>query len=105
MSLNSVVTLDGGEIGRAQAVQAAAAGIEPEAAMNPILIKPSGERHSQVIVMGTPYADADARSYGEMKHELRPIVADALADLRAATTSSSARAPAARPRSTCVTLT
>ena len=51
--------------------------------MNPILIKPSGERHSQVIVMGKPYADADARSYGELKHELRPIVAGALADLRA----------------------
>ncbi|HET9074535.1 MAG TPA: cobyric acid synthase [Solirubrobacteraceae bacterium] len=83
MALNSVVTPDGGEIGRAQAVQAAAAGIEPEIAMNPVLIKPSGERHSQVIVMGRPYADADARSYVEMKHALRPIVAAALADLRA----------------------
>jgi adenosylcobyric acid synthase len=82
MSLNSVVTPDGAEVGRAQAVQAAAAGIEPEAAMNPVLIKPSGERHSQVIVMGRPYADADARSYGAMKHELRPVVARALADLR-----------------------
>ena len=82
MALNSVVTLDGAEIGRAQAVQAAAAGLEPEAAMNPILIKPSGERHSQVIVMGRPYADADARSYQELKHELRPVVAQALAQLR-----------------------
>jgi adenosylcobyric acid synthase len=82
MALNSVVTPDGAEIGRAQAVQAAAAGVEPEAAMNPILIKPSGERHSQVIVMGKPYADADARSYREMKHELRPVVAAALAGLR-----------------------
>jgi adenosylcobyric acid synthase len=83
MALNSVVTRDGNEIGRSQAVQAAAAGVEPQAAMNPILIKPSGERHSQVIVMGQPYADASARSYQELKHELRPIVADALADLRA----------------------
>jgi adenosylcobyric acid synthase len=82
MALNSVVTLDGAEIGRAQAVQAAAAGLEPEAAMNPILIKPSGERHSQVMVMGRPYADADARSYQELKHELRPVVAQALAQLR-----------------------
>jgi adenosylcobyric acid synthase len=82
MALNSVVTRDGNEIGRSQAVQAQAAGVEPEAAMNPILIKPSGERHSQVIVMGRPYADASARSYQELKHELRPIVADALADLR-----------------------
>jgi adenosylcobyric acid synthase len=83
MALNSIVTLDGREIGRSQAVQAAAAGVEPEAAMNPILIKPSGERHSQVIVMGKPYADASARSYQELKHELRPIVAAALCDLRA----------------------
>jgi adenosylcobyric acid synthase len=83
MSLNSVVTRDGSEIGRAQAAQAAAAGIEPEAAMNPILLKPSGERHSQVMVMGTPYADADARSYHALKDELRPVVAAALADLRA----------------------
>jgi adenosylcobyric acid synthase len=82
MALNSVVTPDGAEIGRAQAVQAAAAGLEPEAAMNPILIKPSGHRHSQVIVMGTPYGDADAHSYQELKHELRPVVAAALADLR-----------------------
>jgi adenosylcobyric acid synthase len=83
MALNSVVTPGGAEIGRAQAVQAAAAGVEPEAAMNPVLIKPSGERSSQVIVMGSPYGDADARSYQSMKSELRPIVEDALADLRA----------------------
>jgi adenosylcobyric acid synthase len=82
MALNSVITASGAEVGRAQAVQAAAAGVELEAAMNPILIKPSGERYSQVIVMGEPYADADARSYRELKHELRPIVAAALADLR-----------------------
>jgi adenosylcobyric acid synthase len=82
MALNSVVTADGGEIGRAQAVQAAAAGVAPEAAMNPILIKPSGERHSQVVVMGRPYADVGARGYQQLKHELRPIVASALADLR-----------------------
>jgi adenosylcobyric acid synthase len=82
MALNSVVTLDGAEVGRAQAVQAAAAGLEPEAAMNPILIKPSGERKSQVVVMGKPYADADARSYQALKHELRPVAAQALRDLR-----------------------
>lgn len=83
MALNSVVTPDGAEIGRAQAMQAAACGLEPEAAMNPILIKPSGARHSQVIVMGQPYADADARSYQQLKGELQPIVLSALADLRA----------------------
>jgi len=83
MSLNSVVTPGGAEIGRAQAVQAAAAGAQPEAAMNPVLLKPSGERHSQVIVMGRPYADADARSYQKLKRGLREVVGDALADLRA----------------------
>jgi adenosylcobyric acid synthase len=82
MALNSVVTKDGAEIGRAQAMQAAAAGVDPEAAMNPVLIKPSGERHSQVIVNGKPYADADARSYQALKHDLKPIVATALQDLR-----------------------
>ena len=83
MALNSVVARGGFEIGRAQAMQAEAAGLEPEVAMNPILIKPSGERHSQVVVMGRPYAAVDARSYQELKDELRPIVGAALADLRA----------------------
>jgi adenosylcobyric acid synthase len=83
MALNSVVARGGFEIGRAQAMQAAAAGIEPEVAMNPILIKPSGERHSQVIVMGRPYVDVSAGSYQGLKDVLRPVVADALADLRA----------------------
>ncbi len=105
MALNSVVTRDGREIGRSQAVQAAAAGVEPEAAMNPILIKPSGERHSQVMVMGRPYADASARSYQQLKHELRPIVADALADLRGRFDVVVCRARAARRRSTCATPT
>lgn len=82
MALNSVVAPDGSEVGRSQAVQAMAAGVQLEAAMNPILIKPSGSRHSQVIVMGRPYAYADARSYQELKHELRPVVASALAGLR-----------------------
>jgi len=83
MALNSVVTRGGFEIGRAQAMQAAAAGIEADVAMNPVLIKPSGERHSQVVVMGRTYADVSARSYQELKDELRPIVTAALADLRA----------------------
>lgn len=82
MALNSVVAHDGSEIGRAQAAQAAACGIETEAAMNPVLIKPSGQRHSQIVVMGRPYADVDARSYQSLKDELKPIVADALNDLR-----------------------
>jgi adenosylcobyric acid synthase len=82
MALNSAVTASGAEIGRAQVMQAAACGIEPEAAMNPVLIKPSGARNSQVLLMGTPYADATARSYQELKPQLREPVKTALADLR-----------------------
>lgn len=83
MALNSVVAADGGEIGRSQAVQAAAAGVETETAMNPVLIKPSGERHSQVVVMGRPYADADAQGYRGLREALKPVVAAALSGLRA----------------------
>ena len=83
MALNSAVTPGGAEIGRAQALQAAAAGVAPEAAMNPVLIKPSGARHSQVLLMGRPYADADARSYQDLTPVLREAVEAALDDLRA----------------------
>ncbi|QIN79547.1 cobyric acid synthase [Rubrobacter marinus] len=82
MALNSFVTREGAEIGRAQAAQAAAARIEPEAAMNPVLLKPSAERETQVILRGKPYATATAKSYGAMKQELLPVVLDSLSDLR-----------------------
>ncbi len=82
MALNSFVTREGAEIGRAQAAQAAAAGIEPEVSMNPVLLKPSAERETQVVVRGKPWAVASARSYGGMKRELLPVVLDSLQDLR-----------------------
>jgi adenosylcobyric acid synthase len=82
MALNSAVTADGGEIGRAQAMQAAAARVAPEAAMNPVLLKPGSDRRSHVVVLGRPYADVDARSYREHKPRLLDVVIDALADLR-----------------------
>ena len=82
MALNSFVTREGAEIGRAQAAQAAAARVEPEAAMNPVLLKPSAERETQVIVRGKPYATASARSYGAMKKDLLPVVLASLHDLR-----------------------
>ena len=82
MALNSAVTPRGAEIGRGQALQAAAAGVPAEAAMNPVLIKPSGERHSQVLLMGRPHVDADARSYQRLKASLREPVVAALDDLR-----------------------
>ena len=81
MALNSFVTREGEEIGRAQAAQAAAAGIAPEAAMNPVLLKPSTE-DTQVIVRGRPLATASARSYQGMKKDLLPIVLESLEDLR-----------------------
>src|SRR4051812_15643279 len=82
MALNSFVTPSGHEIGRAQGVQALAAGVEPEVAMNPILLKPTGERTSQVVVMGRPVAHLDALQYHERKPQLLATVLDALGDLR-----------------------
>jgi adenosylcobyric acid synthase len=82
MSLNSMVTADGAEIGRAQWLQAVAAGVEPEAAMNPVLLKPTSERSSQVIVMGRPVATRPAADYQRSKAELVGPVDGALADLR-----------------------
>jgi adenosylcobyric acid synthase len=83
MSLNSYVTTDGCEIGRAQAMQAAAARIEPEGAMNPVLLKPGARGSSQVMLLGEPLAEADALSYADLKPKLRPAVLDCLAQLRA----------------------
>jgi adenosylcobyric acid synthase len=83
MALNSWVTAGGHEIGRAQGVQALAAGAEPEVAMNPVLLKPTGERTSQVVVNGRPWAHMTAAEYHEAKPALAAIVLDALADLRA----------------------
>ncbi|MEM8706959.1 MAG: cobyric acid synthase [Actinomycetota bacterium] len=82
MALNSAVTPSGHEIGRAQYLQAQAAGVVPEVAMNPILLKPTGERESQVVVMGRPLATMSAVDYHQAKPELFEMVLDALADLR-----------------------
>ena len=81
MALNSFVTREGAEIGRAQAAQAAAARARPEAAMNPVLLKPSAQE-TQVIVRGRPWATASARSYQGMKKDLLPVVLESLEDLR-----------------------
>ncbi|WP_030918074.1 cobyric acid synthase [Streptosporangium amethystogenes] len=83
MSLNSFVTADGAEIGRAQAMQAAACGLEPSADMNPILLKPGSDRRSQVVVMGRPMAEVDAMEYWDVKERLRQVAVDALERLRA----------------------
>src|ERR1700742_901034 len=82
MSLNSFVTLDGAEIGRAQAMQAAAAGIEPEADMNPVLLKPGSDRRSQVVVLGHPETETDAMSSRSMSGRLREVALASLGRLR-----------------------
>jgi adenosylcobyric acid synthase len=82
MSLNSFVTPDGAEIGRAQAMQAAAAGIEPDARMNPVLLKPGSDRRSQVVLLGQPVAEVDAVEYREHAPRLLQVALDSLAELR-----------------------
>lgn len=69
MALNSAVTVDGGEIGRAQAVQAQACGLEPHTDMNPVLLKPNTDTGAQVIIHGRVYGDMDARKYHAFKSE------------------------------------
>ena len=82
MALNSAVTADGAEIGRAQAMQAAAAGVAPEAVMNPVLLKPGSETRSQVVLLGQAVAETGALDYQELKPMLESAVAESLADLR-----------------------
>jgi adenosylcobyric acid synthase len=74
MSNNSAVTEDGGEIGRAQAMQARACRIEPSVLMNPVLLKPGSDRHSHVVLHGQPYGEATAVGYRELKTRLRTEV-------------------------------
>lgn len=74
MALNSAVTRDGGEIGRAQALQAIAAGIEPHTDMNPVLLKPSSDVGAQVIIHGQVRADMNARDY----HQYKPVAMSAV---------------------------
>ena len=83
MSLNSYATPEGGEIGRSQAVQAAAAMTAPKVEMNPVLLKPEGERRSQVVVMGRPLAAASVREYYDLKPAIWETVTTALGQLRA----------------------
>jgi adenosylcobyric acid synthase len=82
MSLNSFVTADGAEIGRAQVMQAAAAGIEPTADMNPVLLKPGSDRRSQVVVLGHPEAEADAMGYRAHAPRLKRVSLASLTRLR-----------------------
>jgi len=81
MSLNSFVTSDGGEIGRAQAVQAEAAGIEATVAMNPVLLKPEADNRSQVVVLGRPWGSLPALDYYAMRARLWKTITASLESL------------------------
>lgn len=82
MSNNSVVTLDGGEIGRAQALQARACGLEPSVRFNPVLLKPGSDRTSQLVVRGKATTTVGARDYMQHRQWLRGVVAEDLESLR-----------------------
>lgn len=82
MALNSYVTADGREVGRAQAAQAAAAGVDLTVDMNPILLKPQSDRRSQVILLGKPMSAMDAADYYAEKTRLLPLVLESLDRLR-----------------------
>jgi adenosylcobyric acid synthase len=84
MSNNAAVTADGGEIGRAQALQAMACGLEPVTDMNPVLLKPESEMGAQVIVQGKRLTTARARDYAALKPQLMGAVLDSFHRLRAA---------------------
>ena len=77
MALNSFITRDGGEMGRAQVVQAEAAGIEPDTRMNPILLKPTTDVGSQVIVNGQVRGNMQAMEYFRRKRDYIPAVLEA----------------------------
>jgi adenosylcobyric acid synthase len=82
MSLNSYVTKDRGEMGRAQVIQAQAAGVEPDVLMNPVLLKPGTDSTSQMIVLGHPVGDLDAATGWHDKQDLLDVVVEAHAELR-----------------------
>ncbi len=105
MSNNAAVTADGGEIGRAQALQARAARVPPSVHMNPVLLKPQSEIGAQIVVQGQVYGSAKAAAYQHMKRDLLPSVLDSFERLRARPISCWSKAPAAPPKSICAPTT
>jgi len=82
MSNNAAVTADGGEIGRAQALQARAAQVAPSVHMNPVLLKPQSDIGAQIVVQGRVYGSAKAAAYQHIKRELLPFVLESYLRLR-----------------------
>ena len=81
MSNNAAVTSDGGEIGRAQALQARACGVDPHTDMNPVLLKPQTATGAQVVVQGKVVGSQEARAFGRNKQNLMPAVLESFARL------------------------
>ncbi|GGE33910.1 cobyric acid synthase [Streptococcus himalayensis] len=81
MALNSFITKQGDEMGRAQVVQAEAAGVDPDVRMNPVLLKPTSDRKSQVVFMGNVLCDMDAVEYHEFKQQLLPKIKEVYEEL------------------------
>lgn len=81
MSLNSYITLDGKEMGRAQVLQAYAAGLEPEVFMNPILLKPTSDKKCQIIVNGKVFGNSTAMEYHNMKLEFKDMLKEQFEEL------------------------
>src|SRR5262244_4413714 len=82
MSNNAAVTADGGEIGRAQALQARAARAFPTVHMNPVLLKPQSETGAQIVVQGRVHGAAKAAAYQKLKPELMGFVLDSFSRLK-----------------------
>ena len=101
MSLNSAVGADGGELGRAQALQAQAAGIEPTSDMNPVLLKPHSDTGAQVIIQGRPVGELNPGEYHDYKRIARDAVLASTSASPRATSLSWSRALARPPRSIC----
>lgn len=105
MSNNAAVTPDGGEIGRAQALQAVACGVPPSVHMNPVLLKPESETGAQVVVQGKVAFRAQARAYSDRKAELMVAVADSFTRLKDACDLVIVEAPVHQPRRICARMT
>src|SRR4030081_2827032 len=82
MSNNAAVTIDGGEIGRAQALQARAARTPPTVHMNPVLLKPQSEVGAQIVVQGRVHGTANAAAYQQIKPDLMRFVLDSFSQLK-----------------------
>lgn len=82
MALNSYITREGLEIGRAQATQAEACGVEPSVLMNPVLLKPTSDKNCQVVLKGRVYGNLSAMDYHEFKAKLKEVVLEAYEELK-----------------------